>query len=517
MSSLAVVPIFMSAGAAILPTVVAACASVAAVILKPRELVRLCRQRPGLMGGVGAGLAVVVGVLTWYMMMPAAPVKVAAKEKKTDWAKVAQDILAQEPLHRMTAVGAVAGAGKAEQDFTRTGFGGGTSPSKLAPVWSFRPDNTMFISVPAIVGKRIFAAGCQSDMGSYLGLLACVDAETGKAVWQVTDLHDDFLKPFFSSPVVTEDGKYLLIGQGLHQDRDCELLCVETATGKVAWTVKSTLHIESSPAVYGDLVVVGAGAIEGTDGRPTGDPGYVFAVRISTGKEVWRQAVNDPESAPVIDDAGMVYIGSGFNGTAVVALRSETNEELKAKGLERVAWKTPVAYPVTGPLSLVGDLVIAGGGNSDMVHSNRNAKGQVMALEKKTGKVVWQVTTEDSILGAMACRDNVTLCPSRTGEILAVSLKDGAILWRTRISGNSPCVAGCAFTDKLIYAVSSDGYLAILEPKTGKILEKVFVNDKAKPGSGLTMCAPQVFDGRVLIGTETGGLRCYAGTGEVTP
>ena len=264
MHSLAVVPIFMSAGAAILPTVVAACASVAAVVLKPRELIRLCRQRPGLMGGVGAGLAVVVGALTWYMMMPATPVKVAAKEKVTDWAKVAQDILSQEPLHRTTAVaavgaagsvqtapvgqtsavqpapsqtagaggGAVAAAGNIVQDFTRAGFAGGASPAKLASAWSFRPDNTMFISVPAIAGKRIYVAGCQSDMGNYLGLLACVDAQTGKALWQVTDLHDDFLKPFFSSPTVTADGKYMLIGQGLHQDRDCELLCLDTATGE---------------------------------------------------------------------------------------------------------------------------------------------------------------------------------------------------------------------------------------------------------------------------------------------
>jgi outer membrane protein assembly factor BamB len=526
MQGLAVVPIFMSAGAAVLPTVMAACATVVAVAFKPRELVRLCRQKPRMMGGVGVVLAVVVTLVTWFMVRPAQGRTVGpqAVVKQTDWARVAQDIIEQEPLHKVKAgSGGQAGAArtrKTVQEFTRAYFAGGASPTKLAPAWNFRPEGTLFIAVPTVNGKRIYVAGCQADLGNYLGLLACLDAETGKPVWQVTDLRDDFLKPFFSSPVVTGDGKYMLIGQGLHEDKNCELLCLETATGKVVWTAKTALHIESSPAIYGDMVVVGAGAIEGKDGRPTGDPGYVFATRIADGKELWRQAVNDPESAPVIDEEGMVYIGSGFNGAAVVALRSETDEELKAKGLERVAWKTPVAYPVTGPLTLAGDVVIAGGGNSDLVHSNRNAKGQVVALDKKTGKVLWQVTVDDAVLGAMACRDGVVLCPSRTGEIVALSLKDGGIVWRTRISGNAPCIAGCAFTDKLIYAVSSDGYLAVLDPKTGRIQEKVFVNDKAKPGTGLMMGAPQVFGGRVLVPTETGGLRCYAGTAlaeEVAP
>ena len=61
-------------------------------------------------------------------------------------------------------------------------------------------------------------------------------------------------------------------------------LCFDTASGmRLRWAVKTPLHIESSPAIFGDMAVVGAGAIEGSDGKPTGDPGFVFAVRISDG------------------------------------------------------------------------------------------------------------------------------------------------------------------------------------------------------------------------------------------
>jgi outer membrane protein assembly factor BamB len=74
-------------------------------------------------------------------------------------------------------------------------------------------------------------------------------------------------------------------------------------------------------------------------------------------------------------------------------------------------------------------------------------------------------------------------------------------------------LAGCAFTDQRIYALSSDGYLALLDPKTGAVLEKIFVNDAGQPGMGLSLASPVVAGGRVIVGTETGGLKCLAGTG----
>jgi hypothetical protein len=64
-----------------------------------------------------------------------------------------------------------------------------------------------------------------------------------------------------------------------------------------------------------------------------------------------------------------------------------------------------------------------------------------------------------------------------------------------------------------VYAVSSDGYLAILDAGDGKILEKIYINDEKEPGTQKTFCAPQVGGGRVIVGSETGGLRCYVGTG----
>jgi hypothetical protein len=104
------------------------------------------------------------------------------------------------------------------------------------------------------------------------------------------------------------------------------------------------------------------------------------------------------------------------------------------------------------------------------------------------------------------------ICPSRTGEVAALSITDGKVQWRARISGDAPVLASCAFTGERIYSISSDGYFAIIDPKSGAIQQRIYLNDQANPGTGLTMSSPQVGSGRVIVGTETGGVHCLVGT-----
>ncbi|HZK80013.1 MAG TPA: PQQ-binding-like beta-propeller repeat protein, partial [Humisphaera sp.] len=251
----------------------------------------------------------------------------------------------------------------------------------------------------------------------------------------------------------------------------------------------------------------------GKDGNAVGNPGYVLAVSISEGKELWRQPVNDPESSPAVDEAGIVYIGSGFNGSAIVAMRSETDQELQDRKLARIVWQTPAAYPVTSAITLAGDLVIAGAGNSDYVYANPHPQGAVIALDRKTGQIRWQTNFEDAVLGEVAFGDGKLVCPLRTGEVAVLNAADGKILWRSRVSGKAPVLAGCAFAADRIYAVSNDGYLAVMDASDGKILEKTYLNDQAKPGTGLSVSSPQVVGGHVIVGSETGGLKAFIGLG----
>jgi outer membrane protein assembly factor BamB len=524
MQCVAIVPIFTSAGAALLPTLIAGAMSVVAILFRPREFWRLMKSRPLATGIVTCVVVLTVLTTTWVLGAPASTLssKVrndSARSVHYDWPKIAEAILAREqlgttppPQKPVPTPASLATALVLGRDYTRCCFDGGAAPTGLKRLWSFQPEDSLFLSNPVVAGKRLYTAACQSDLGGYTGLLACLDTETGKPLWQKTELNGEPLKPFFSSPALTADGKYLVVGQGLHADKDCSLLCFEAATGQLHWAVKTMQHIESSPAICGDIAYVGAGAIEGPDGKPVGDPGFLLAVRISDGTELWRQPINDPESAPACADDGTVFIGSGFNGNAVVSVRAGTNAQLREKNQERIAWRTTLPVPVTCPITCTGKIVLAGAGNSDIVHSNPDAQGVVAALDQQTGAIKWQTSFADAVLGAVACREDKAICPCRTGEVYALALDDGHVLWRTRISGTAPVLAGCAFTGQRVYAVSNDGYLAVVNAGDGKILEKIYLNSQAKPGIGLTLSAPQVVDGRVYVGSETGGLLCFVGT-----
>ncbi len=56
------------------------------------------------------------------------------------------------------------------------------------------------------------------------------------------------------------------------------------------------------------------------------------------------------------------------------------------------------------------------------------------------------------------------------------------------------------------------GYLAILDAKDGRVIEKHFLNAEGKPGDkALSLNSPIIANSRLYVGSETGGIRCFAG------
>ncbi|MBL9188831.1 MAG: PQQ-binding-like beta-propeller repeat protein [Opitutaceae bacterium] len=530
---LAVVPILVNAGAAVMPALIAGAASLVALLFKPRELIAACRRYPGRAFGIVGCVAALTALIIFW---PAAetPSALATRtrtgESSTDWTKVALELIREEQRQKSSPVAAsvatapataapVASAAPSSASnfrggFDRTGHAGGPAPLELRPLWEYEEEFAMFLSAPVVHGDRVFAAWCLLDPPKTFGAVVCLDAATGKKLWQVEERNDKQpFKGIFSSPAVSADGRSVVIGQGLHPDSNCDLICLDAQTGRIKWLVPTPLHLESSPAIVGNLVVVGAGAIEvGNDHRVSGHPGYVFAVDLETGREVWRHDVADPESSPAIV-GDVAYIGSGFNGSAIVALRTGSDDALKAAGQKRELWRRPTPHPATGAITVSGDLLLAGCGNGDFVNAAKVPAGAVLALDRATGAVRWTVALPDAVLGPIAIRGSLAICPVRNGEVVALDLtKNGAIVWRQRIAGNSPILGGPAVTEELVYAASADGYLGVLSLADGTLLEKHYLNAKSRPGAlGMSLSAPFVSGGRVFVGSETGGLRAYTG------
>ncbi len=558
----AVVPVVAQAGTALFPLIMLAVTSTVGLLLKPRELLRVFRQKPwipALLIALGLGSWWAVG---WMLSAPAAPptssrtqpTTVTSGGQRTDWAKVALALIAEDAAAKeragvtsstilpvvpapalslqpaTTTTSAAHSAPPAARffrgDARRSGHLGGAAPRGLAPSWTFYAQdelNSLYLSSPLVAGEAVFGASCYLDPPRSYGTVFRLDAASGKPRWvcefkNATSKAE--FKGFFSSPALTADGKYLVIGQGLHTDYDSELVCLDANTGTVRWLIPTPLHLESSPCIEGDLVVIGAGAVEqGDQHKPAGDvlgrgnPGFVLGIRISDGKEIFRAPVNDPEGSPLLLD-GICYVGSSMNGSAVVALRTQSDAELKTAGQTRELWRTPTPFPASGAVTLAGELLLMGCGKGDFVFAAADPEGRVIALDKTTGAVRWQTTVPDAVLGPIAVVGTVAIVPVRSGEVIAIDLAaQGKVLWQASINKKAPVLAGVAFTGTLVYAVSNDGYLVVLDATNGKPLERIYLNAKGKPGEmGLCTPSPLVLDGRLFVGSETGGLRCFVGT-----
>ena len=547
---LGVVPILTNAGAALFPAIIASFGTFFMLLLKPKELWKFCKEKPGVPISIGVAGFGIYALVMWMPMPGAggAGSDAGARSKRgvsgtstggvyVDWTEIAlarikakKQGAIQKSVAAPTSLTHTAPKTETPMIFRggpkRLGAVGAAPQGKLEMAWDYYPswvdddgtveveDSAMILSSPVFHGDRVIAASCVLDPPDSYGIVFCVDSKTGKTIWSIDQVEGEELKGFFSSPAVTADGKYVIIGQGLHPDTNCRLICIDTEKGTVHWTVSTELHLESSPAIADGVVYVGAGAIEDpVTKKATGHTGYVMAVNIADGKELWKYDVIDPESSPVVED-GIVYIGSGFNGKAVVALRTGTDEELKQAGQDRVLWKTEAPYPVTGAVTFVDGNIIVGGGNGDFVFRDPNPAGVVMSLDAKTGKINWQTKMPDAVLGAVAA-GKYLMCPVAAGKVIALDPETGKQVWETVISGKAPVLAGVAVSDDSIYAVSHDGYMAKLDLESGKLLTKTYINAANAPGEqGLSISSPMIANGNLFVGSETGGLRCYIGVAE---
>lgn len=536
---LGVVPIFVNAGAALAPAFAASLATFFALLFKPKALFKACMNKPIIPIIV---LVVIGAITTLFILWPAPHANNTGRGRSlvttnagghggiyVDWTSIALARIEAKTKGNLVAPQPV----KTPLDSSlsrnspfifrgspsRLGAEGSSPDGSLSLLWSYYPswtdldgsvqrvDTALMLSSPAVMNNRVYAASCELDPPNSYGIIFCLDAMTGKTIWSVDEIKGEELIGFFSSPALTADGQYVIIGQGLHPDTNCNLICLNAADGRVHWTVQTELHIESSPVIEDGVVYVGAGAIEDpTTKKPISHPGYVMAVKIETGEVLWEHDVIDPESSPVFSD-GVLYIGSGMNGKAVVAMK--TAPQLSAA--ERELWKTPAPYPITAAVTLSGDRVLICGGNGDFVFRAPDPAGIIMALDKKSGEIIWSSEMPDAVLGAVAAAEKI-VAPVASGVVVALDPETGETLWSTSINGKAPVLAATSVVDGKVYAVSNDGYMAVLSLEDGSILERIYINEKTRPGEqSLSISSPYIYHGKIFVGSETGGLRCYVG------
>lgn len=429
-------------------------------------------------------------------------------------------------------------------------------PTLPEVVWNFKSEAKCIFASPAIVGNRLFITTAEKGVFTDRGAVLCLDAETGAEVWRYSPAN---FRATFSSPAV-KDG-CVVVGEGLHYTTDSRINCLDTK-GNLLWELRTRSHVESSPCIYNGRVYVGAGddgyyCIDLKPG-PAGKPNVVWHL---DGKKY-----PDCETAHLVAD-GMVFLGLGMGGNAILGLDAETGKEL---------WRLDAPYPVFAPPALADGKLYVGMGNGNYVETAEQVRdnvlkkmreagkseaeiaeaekrlgpaGEVWCIEAKTGKVEWAFKPPQTVLGAIAvggsgivggtspCRDTVGgMSPSRDsrredtpptsgdtpptmGDRLYFGCRDGQLYCLSTAgklikswNAHEPILTSPAVGDEFVYVSTASGRLHCLRADT---LEPVWDTGL---GSGANfLSSPTLALGHIYIGSDQDGLRCIGRRGEKLP
>jgi outer membrane protein assembly factor BamB len=192
---------------------------------------------------------------------------------------------------------------------------------------------------------------------------------------------------------------------------------------KLVWTFRDAGLGFATPSVVGDRLYT-----QGGDGTKE----YVLAVELKTPKKAWATAVGEffknsygdgPRGTPTVDGALIYAIGGQGN---LLCVKADSGEKVWSKNLR----------------TDFGGEMMSGWGYSEspLVDGNQvictpgGKKGALVALNKKTGEVIWQSSDftdkagYSSVVVSQAC--GVMQYVQMTGEhVVGIDPKDGHVVW----------------------------------------------------------------------------------------
>jgi outer membrane protein assembly factor BamB len=353
-----------------------------------------------------------------------------------------------------------------------SGGGAGQPVLSAEPVWSFAPDCGGEVVSSLATPERLYVAVMiQEGLTGRHGSISALDPNTGAEIWHFDNDYDkdseQGMKIAFSTPVLA-DGR-LYFGEGMHEDKDSRLFCLDAATGAKLWDYRTESHTESTPAVADGKVVIGAG-YHG-----------IHCVDAVTGRPLWRYPPNvsaadqalHVDSNPAIAD-GRVYAGSGYK-PAYVKEKDKINSILCLDlNTGREIWKERVEDSVYGSPLLHDGKVFFGTGNSTYSQTFSSKRPGIISRDAATGREVWDCILPENVMGRPAADKYQLYAGCLDGKAYAIDLRTGRINWKLDMGG--PVLANPVVevnketgTADVVYFAGKFGAISAVAPYYGKI------------------------------------------------
>jgi outer membrane protein assembly factor BamB len=276
----------------------------------------------------------------------------------------------------------------------------------------------------------------------------------------------------WSSPVVGGGKIYLTTAVPSGRDQSLRALCLDARTGDILWNVEVFKQAgDQAPMVHKKN--------SHASPTPVVDGGHVFVhfghmgtacLNAKDGSRVWTQQslrynpVHGNGGSPILAGDRLIFSIDGTDKQEIVALERKTG---------KVAWRTPRNLSVQKPFSFSTPLLITANGREQVISAG---SGVVMALEPATGKEIWRVRYGSgySVVPRPVYGNGLVYLSSGYEAPLIHAIRpDGKgdvtsthVAWKTK--AGAPRNASPLLVGDALYLADDFGLVTCLEATTGK-------------------------------------------------
>lgn len=321
---------------------------------------------------------------------------------------------------------------------------------------------------------------------SYTMKLVCLDARSGKVLWQQTAyegrVYDNrHRKNTYASTTPVTDGKYVYLSfeaEGLYCYDFNGRQIWKTSLGKIA---KGGMGYGTSPVLFGNLVILQCD-------QDSGEGSFIAAVNKATGKEVWRTARRHRRSwaTPLLIKTAerAELIASGAE--SVIAYDPATGKEL---------WRAPgvVSNPIPSPVTGHGLVIVSAGSQDKRAYAIKlGGSGDLT----NTPNMVWSYDKATAYVPSPILYGEYLYLLTDAGLITCMEVRTGKVVYQSRLPVPAKFTASPVAFDGKILLTSEDGDSFIV--RAGEVLEVLQTNSLNEP----VYASPALAGGRIFLRGE---------------
>lgn len=360
------------------------------------------------------------------------------------------------------APGHVAFGGSAARAW-RASVGGGD-----AGVTSVLRGSTRIAARPVVAGDRVYVYAPD-------GTVTALTASGGGRIWR-TEVRPEKERDAAAGGGVTVDGGRVFVATGYG-----EMAALDAGNGSIIWRRDLDTPARGAPTAGGGKVFV------------VSQKNEVFAVNESDGSEAFTYA-GIPEDAGLLATASPAVSGDKvvipYSSGEVMAFSIAKGEPVWQSFVSRSMRTMGVASltDVAGSPVIEGDTVYATG-----------VSGRTVALSLSDGSLKWQANVGSSYTPVVS--GDAVFLVDLANRMVALKRSSGETLWITPLpkpkKKRDIAYAGPILAGNGLYAISSDGRMAVVDPATGALKgDRVVVN--------AAYTQPIVAGGQMIVVSDAG-------------